>query len=84
MRETTCKNGHIFDCDMYLECPYCNGNNRTIQFDSELYPDNKDITRMEEPETDITRMEEPDDTTWMEDSDPAYAENSDTIQHVGK
>ena len=39
MRETACKNGHIYDSDMYADCPYCNGSNRSISFGGDAYAD---------------------------------------------
>lgn len=29
-----CSNGHLYDVDLYTVCPYCNGNNNYIRFDT--------------------------------------------------
>lgn len=38
MAITECNNGHIYDSDQFPSCPYCNGENTVIRFDSRSTP----------------------------------------------
>lgn len=67
MKETSCKNGHIYDSDIYSSCPYCNGSNRTISFDADSYSSNIGKTFMDDS---IGKTQMSDDSigsTFMDD-----------------
>ena len=73
MRETRCNNGHIYDSDMYSDCPYCNGSNRTINFGYEEY--NYDIGKTQMGSDDIGHTQMEDTTIGKTVMDNDGAEN---------
>ena len=86
MREKVCEKGHVYDSEVYLECPYCNGSNRTISFDADGYSPDIGKTTMGDAGVGKTFMEESaSEKNWKTVAPKGftYKDDSEDLKTVG-